>query len=100
MIIPVSVSGSTFTARERFPFVDGQQVSIDSRIPNQVPAPLVEFDSSNARVYYFLVNISGSSFQVAETLSGPPITLTGSGTGQITVSEYPPLSWQQLVDLP
>lgn len=100
MIIPVRISGSTFTARERFPFVDGQQVSIDSRIANQVPAPLVEFDSQGQRVFYYLVNVADGTFQVSATSGGTPIALTDSGTGQITVSEYPPLTWQELVDLP
>ncbi len=100
MIIPVSVSGSTFTASGRFPFADGQQVSIDSRIANQLPAPLVEFDSQEKRVYYYLVNTSGNTFEVSSTLNGAPIALTSAGIGQITVSEHPPLTWTQLVLLP
>src|ERR1035437_1892557 len=100
MIIPVSVSGSTFTANARFPFGGGQQVSIDSRIANQIPAPLIEFDSANARVYYYLVNVSGSTFQVSATSGGTPIALTNKGTGQLTVSEWPPLPWESLVLLP
>jgi hypothetical protein len=99
MIIPVSVSGSTFTANARFPLGDGQQVSIDSRVRNQVPAPLVEYDQ-DARVYYYLVNVSGNSFQVSATLAGSPITLTSAGIGQLTVSEWPPLTWDALTLLP
>src|SRR5665213_4424101 len=99
MVIPISVNvaTSTFTANGRFPFADGQQVSIDSRVPNQIPAPLVEYDSQEVRVYYFLVNVTGNSFQVSATLSGSPIALTAAGTGQMTLSEYPPLPWESLV---
>jgi len=102
MVIPISVNvaTSTFTANGRFPFADGQQVSIDSRVPNQIPAPLVEYDSQEVRVYYFLVNVTGNSFQVSATLSGSPIALTAAGTGQMTLSEYPPLPWESLVLLP
>lgn len=102
MQIPVSVSGSTFTANGRFPFADGQQVSIDSRLPNQVPSPLVETDSQGNAVYYYVVNLNstGTQFQLSSTVGGSPITLTSTGVGQLTVSEYPPLTWEQLVTLP
>lgn len=102
MIIPVSVSGSMFTASGFFPFVNGQQISVDSRVANQVPAPLVEFDSQGKRALYYIVGASGNTFQVSTTLNGTPISLAvpNTGIGQITVSEFPPLTWQQLVDLP
>lgn len=100
MIIPVAISGSTLTASGFFPFANGQQISVDSRIENQVPAPLLEFDSQGKRVFYYIVNATGNSFQVAATVAGSPIILTTGGIGQITVSEFPPLTWQQVVDLP
>lgn len=100
MVIPVSVSGSTFTALARLPFGNGQQVAINSRIPNQTPAPLVECDSTGAPVFYYLVNATGEAFQVSATLGGEPITLTSAGIGQQSVSEWPPLTWQQLIALP
>lgn len=100
MIIPVTINGSTFTATERFPFAENQSVVVESRIPNQVPAPLVEFDSQGSRVLYYLKNVTGSSFQLSATSGGAPVTLTDSGIGQITVSEFPPLNWEQLLSLP
>lgn len=100
MIIPVTVSGSTFVASGRFPFSDGQQVTVDSRIQNQIPAPLVEFDSQGKRVFYYLVETAGNSFRVSATSGGSPIALTSSGIGQISISEWPPLPWQALENLP
>ena len=102
MVIPVSVNvgASTFTANARFPFVDGQQVYIESRIPNQVPAPLEDYDSQQQRVLYFVIALSGGTFQLSLTLGGAAITLTAAGIGQITVSEYPPLPWESLLLLP
>ncbi len=100
MIIPVSISGSTFTASGRFPFADGQQVMVDSRIPNQVPAPLVDFDTNQTRVFYYVIGLTGNQFQLSATVAGPAITLTGTGVGQISVSEFPPLTWDQLSSLP
>jgi len=102
MIIPVSIdlATSTFTANDRFPFANGQQVSVDSRIPKQVPVPLEDFDAQGQRVLYYLVNVSGNNFQLSKTFNGAPVALTANGIGQITVSEFPPLTWDALIRLP
>ena len=102
MTIPVSVdvASSTFTANARFPFIDNQQVYIESRIPNQVPAPLVEYDSAQCRVLYYIAELDGNEFRLSAAEDGEPITLTSAGIGQITVSEFPPLTWDALEELP
>src|SRR5437588_289812 len=94
MLVPLSVSGSTFTANARFPFGNGQAVRFSSTIRNGLPAPL------DNKTTYYVIGLNGSTFQVSATLSGAPVVLTAAPVGQIRVSEHPVLLWSQLIALP
>ncbi len=53
-----------------------------------VPTPLI------VGAPYYVINLNGSSFQVALTAGGSPITLTGPGTGMVNISSFDePSNW-------
>lgn len=91
MTIPVSINGSTLTALARLPFANGQAIRIDGYVP---PAPL------SVDTTYYIVSLAGLAFSVALIAGGTPIVLTDTGSGQISIYETPPLTWQQLKLLP
>ncbi len=96
--IGIPVAASTVTSRLTLAhsyglsLANGMPVGFSSSGYNSpqgvVPTPLV------LGAPYYVVNLSGSSFQVALTPGGAPITLTGQGTGMVNISSFDePSNW-------
>ncbi len=71
--ISLTASGSTFTSAGATP-ANGSQIVLGGQATySSVPNPL------NSGVPYYVVNASGSTFQLSATSGGTPITLTSAG---------------------
>lgn len=94
--LQVKLSTSTFTIPDSFIPCGASGAGLNICFQNGTPvtfnsvgllsfAPVLPVPLATNTPYY-VVNLSGSSFQVAASPGGPPITLTSMGTGPLTVA--------------
>lgn len=75
-----TVSGSTLTVNTTT-FTNGQIVQVSCSTDGALPGGLA------AQTNYYVVNVSGNTFQLSATSGGTAITLTGTSTGNLFIGQ-------------
>ena len=82
--VNITVSGSTFTQASGSAPTNGTQIILGGQVNySAVPSPI------NPGVPYYVVNSSGSSFQVSFTSGGSPITVLNAGSAGLAYIAWP-----------
>ncbi len=83
-------SGSTYTNTQNevwYPLADGDRFILTASNSSDGTSGLTWPAELAWSTIYYLVNVSGTTFQLSETLGGEPITLSGSGTTMMAIDK-------------
>ena len=75
--LEIDVNNSSFSLPDNY-VADDYKVRIKRPLGTTLPVGLLE-----ASMSYFVVNSTGTSFQLSETVGGPPIELSGTTSGPV-----------------